>query len=566
MTGTFATLVRHFIAAGLAPEVLTEIGADYLRRVIFGVLAILLVLGSFLPRVFFHKYTELGGVVGSDAYLRALQADTLFMLAVPMFLIGLATVIAGPLLFPDETDYRVLTPLPISRAMLFGAKLVAVVAIVAAAIVAVNAVATFWFPIAVTSRKAQHPLLARVIAHGVAATAGSVFMCVAVMAVQGLTIVAVPSSWQRRISIFVQGAMSVGLVLSVPTISRMPGLDVTSATITTPPLEWLPPAWFMGIEWWWLNGSNAGGYIEAARTGIFATAVASAIVFVSYSVLYRSAERLAGMSGADRRTVRSPNAVARWLAARFAPRTLAIVEFVRAGVLRSRLHQFVFLFAAGGGIAVMIAQIASALEGATPFASRPAALVEAVIGAPLVVALAFVLGLRTAYKWPLDRGAGWIFLVTEDADTRPQLLDGATWWLFAGGWGSAMLTALVVQPSVLGAAVWPAAFLTTLTVLALIEFMMLEWRRVPFTCTYLPGTRVLAYHIGVLFAQYFVVVVIGMGLIRFGVGSPLQTLTIAGFLIAAWAALRRERVRVWGRLPLEFEDDDPSEVKVLRLQ
>ena len=115
----------------MRPEVLTEIGADYLRRVIFGVLAILLVLGSFLPRVFFHKYTELGGVVGSDAYLRALQSDTLFMLAVPMFLIGLATVIAGPLLFPDETDYRVLTPLPISRAMLFGAKLVAVIAIVA---------------------------------------------------------------------------------------------------------------------------------------------------------------------------------------------------------------------------------------------------------------------------------------------------------------------------------------------------------------------------------------------------------------------------------------------------
>ena len=94
-------------------------------------------------------------------YLKAVQADTLFMIAVPMVLIGLATVIAGPFLFPDETDYRVLTPLPISRAMLFGAKLVAVAAIVFAAIVAVNAVTTFWFPLAVSGEGAAFAAGAR---------------------------------------------------------------------------------------------------------------------------------------------------------------------------------------------------------------------------------------------------------------------------------------------------------------------------------------------------------------------------------------------------------------------
>ena len=102
--------------AALAPEVLTEAGADYLRRTLFGVLAVLLVVGIFVTRAFFDKYTHLGNVVGSRAYLSAVQADTLFMIALPMLLVGLAAVVAGPLLFPDETDYRVLTPLPISRA------------------------------------------------------------------------------------------------------------------------------------------------------------------------------------------------------------------------------------------------------------------------------------------------------------------------------------------------------------------------------------------------------------------------------------------------------------------
>src|SRR5688572_15976102 len=102
MTGPFKVLTRHFVDAALAPEVLTEAGADYLRRTLFGVVAVLLVVGMFVTRAFFDKYTQLGSRVGSEAYLSAVQADTLFMMALPMLLVGLAAVVAGPLLFPDE--------------------------------------------------------------------------------------------------------------------------------------------------------------------------------------------------------------------------------------------------------------------------------------------------------------------------------------------------------------------------------------------------------------------------------------------------------------------------------
>src|SRR5688572_31040081 len=267
MTGSFKILTRHFVEAALAPEALTEAGADYLRRTLFGVLAVLLVVGIFVTRAFFDKYTQLGNVVGSRAYLSAVQADTLFMIALPMLLVGLAAVVAGPLLFPDETDYRVLTPLPISRAQLFLAKLAAVAAIVAMSIVAVNVVTTFWIPIAISGRKAQHPLLARLITHAVASLAGSTFMCFAVMAVQGVMIVAVPPAWQRRMSVVVQGAMCVGLLLLLPVVARMPGMDVTEASVLQPPLAWLPPSWFLGLQRWLLDGAAAGGYAEAAARG-----------------------------------------------------------------------------------------------------------------------------------------------------------------------------------------------------------------------------------------------------------------------------------------------------------
>jgi hypothetical protein len=562
MTGSFPILMRHFVDAALAPEVLTEAGADYLRRTLFGVVAVLLVVGMFVTRAFFDKYTQLGSRVGSEAYLNAVQADTLFMMALPMLLVGLAAVVAGPLLFPDETDYRVLTPLPISRAELFLAKLAAVAGIVAVAIVAVNIITTFWFPIAISGRKAQHPLFTRFVTHAIASLAGSTFMCLAVMAVQGAMIVAVPSAWQRRMSVVVQGAMCVGLLVCLPIVSRMPGMDVTSATVLQPPLSWLPPSWFLGVQRWLLDGGAAGGYTQAAARGGLAIAIALALVVTSYVALYRSAERLAGVAGANRRSRRASTMLARRLM-RLAPQTLAIVDFIRAGIARSRLHQFVFTIGFGTGIAVLIGDIAAVIEGASPMASRPGAPVQAAISAPMLVALAMVLALRTAMKWPLERDAAWIFRITEDPRTRAAALGGASWTLAVSAWLAAVVTAAVLQPRVIGATWIVAAALTSVAVLALVEFVLIDWRRIPFACTYLPGKHVLAYHMGVLFAQYFIFVVIGGNVIRAAVLDPARSVALGGFLIAGWAALRRARMKTWGDAALEFEDDDPSEATLI---
>ena len=564
MTGSFTVLTRHFVDAALAPEVLTEAGTEYLRRTLFGVVAVLLVVGMFVTRAFFDKYTQLGSRIGSEAYLSAVQADTLFMIALPMLLVGLAAVVAGPLLFPDETDYRVLTPLPISRAELFLAKLAAVAAIVAVAIVAVNIITTFWFPIAISGRKAQHPLFARLVTHAIASLAGSTFMCLAVMAVQGVMIVAVPSTWQRRMSVVVQGAMCVGLLVCLPILTRMPGMDVTSATVLQPPLAWLPPSWFLGVQRWLLDGGAAGGYTQAAARGGLAIAIALTLVVASYVALYRSAERLAGVAGANRRSRRASMILSPRVT-RLAPPTLAIVDFIRAGIARSRLHQFVFIIGFGTGIAVLIGDIAAVIEGASPMASRPGAAVQAAISAPMLVALAMVLALRSAMKWPLERDAAWIFRITEDPRTRGAALGGASWTLAVSAWLGAVVTAAVLQPRMIGATWIVAAALTSVAVLALVEFVLIDWRRIPFACTYLPGKHVLAYHMGVLFAQYVIFVVIGGNVIRAAVLHPARSVALGGFLIAGWAALRRERMKTWGMAALEFEDDDPSEANVLRI-
>ena len=60
---TFSVLTRHFASSILTPPILTDLGADYWRRTLSGLLGILIVTGIFLPRLFSRKYIELYALV-----------------------------------------------------------------------------------------------------------------------------------------------------------------------------------------------------------------------------------------------------------------------------------------------------------------------------------------------------------------------------------------------------------------------------------------------------------------------------------------------------------------------
>ena len=115
MTRPFATLTSHFVGVILSPPILTELGGDYLRRTLSSVVGMLLLAGVFLPSAFFKKYVDLNAEIRPDHFEPALRADTVLMIAVPMLIAALIAVVISPMMFPDETDYQVLTPLPVTR-------------------------------------------------------------------------------------------------------------------------------------------------------------------------------------------------------------------------------------------------------------------------------------------------------------------------------------------------------------------------------------------------------------------------------------------------------------------
>ena len=582
----FSALTQHFARSIAAPPLLTDLGVDFLRRTVASLLAMLIVGGSFLTRAFFKRNVDLHAMWDDVGYLRAVEADTLLLIALPMLIIGLLTIVVSPLLFPDEVDYRTLAHLPISRFEIFAAKLAAVAMVALAAIVAVNLVTSLWLPIAIGGHVAgqspwvKEPLAARIAAHAAASLTGSAWTFAAVMAVQGLCLAAVPAIWRRQAAVLLHGAIFIGLLVSLPYLSRIPALDVSSDRAWHTPLLWIPPVWFLGVNRWLLDRS-AEGYGYVARIAAISSAAVALTIAFTYAHLYRRAETLAFDTSARRGPGRTashppPRVTALWWASpshvshlwrccTLAPVTRAILSFSLSGLRRSRLHQFVFLLIVGVGFAILLGQLSTFFDGSSFLGYRPRYRLHAVIAAPLLLGLAATLALRAVFLLPLDQQAVWMFRLTETPEQRPRALDAVARLMMFAAVVPSLGLALLIQPRPLGLNCIPTALLTVVANLLLVEVILRDWSRIPFTCTYLPGKRVLAYTLGVLLGAYLVFVYIGANLIRWSLTDHVRLVLSGGPLVVALAALRRSRLRSWGTQPLEFEDEDPLAIRTLNL-
>ena len=117
-------LTRHFFTSLFDFGILSDEGAESLKRVLLGVLALAIAGGLLLTRVFMAKYGMLAEAP-PEAYAREVVADHAFLMALPMWIVAGAMSLVGQSLFPDETDFRILMAEPLSRSVVFGAKLAA---------------------------------------------------------------------------------------------------------------------------------------------------------------------------------------------------------------------------------------------------------------------------------------------------------------------------------------------------------------------------------------------------------------------------------------------------------
>lgn len=530
-------LVRHFFRQFWSNELISRNG----ELGFTAMLGILAVPGAIMCFFLFEKYSSLIRFLRRNFHFDpdiVSLPDKYTFLVFSMTLTGIVTVLRWETLFPDRRDYMNLGPLPIAARAIVIAKMMALIGFVSVFVTAVNLVSTLLFPMIVME---NHGTVAGVLrflfAHAAGVATASVFTFCSVLTLVGILVQVLPENVFRGVSRWMQFALIAAFMLLfflqpmvTPVLERIPAGKSTG-------VEWAPPVWFLGL-YESAQGKGAGGFAflaERAWIALSAVCIASLLLYV---VSYRPLIRRAEGGGAARAQGGAVQAVAFRLLDRLAARTgfeRGCLRFAGKTLFRSTAHGGLLAAYLGLGASLAVQTVTVALS------KYPITEVLPPFLAPSLIMMFFLLtGLRLAFTIPAELGANWIFQssVTElDADagrlTRKfltlclGLLLCISLAIYSMLWGFETAAMHVVYVAALGG--------------ILIEALLGNFRKVPFTCSYSGGRTNLVF----AFARGFaVLLLIGYGMADLEVYVLASQTRMAIFLVfaaVAWFGIRHLR-------------------------
>jgi hypothetical protein len=556
-----AHLTRHFFDALFDLGFLSREGADAFIRLLLGIIAVIFSFGLLLTRIYMGKYAALKGAADPLPYLSAFAADMTLAFGLPMWIAAFITVLISHSLVPDETDFRVLMPLPVTRAFIFGTKLLALAIFcgmfIGASLIAVTPL------VGLISSSRHAPTLPPVTlaAYWIVGTMSCAFSVLAVVAINGLLTVVVPRSRVHGVTASTRSVLLVALMLAVPFVFALPA-NADRIAAHSRSMYALPPAWFLGVARLMFGGADA--YTSRlAFIGLAALAAAAVISVGSYVVLYRRFDRI---------MLRSLHVARRLPRLRLSPPTnpwrTATADFTHATLRRSALHQGVLLGMSACGAALALNRLVDpqVIDWLGRLDAARFDVVIAVMGAPWLLMFAAGLATRTAIALPIEQRANWIFRMTESDTTRVAQLRAVVRLMRQVSVGVPLLLMAPLEWALFGPRAIFALAANAACGLLWVEVLLQGWRKIPFTCSYMPGKQTAAQS-----------TVVGIGLLVLGVSlsgaiavgsarAPLFGAVAIALLGTVAYAFARARVALWTYAPLEFDDKLPSAFETLMLQ
>ena len=554
-------LTRHFFRAMFDFGILTEAGADAFRHLLVGGIGGMIAFGFLLVRILIGRYVILGMAPSPEPYRRALLGDDMLMIGLPMLLVAFVTLVVSDSLFPDERDFRILGPLPVARSTIFATKLAGLILFISLIVGVVHASLLPWLLLSSINRWLDHSIVLRIVAWLIASVSASLFAVLAITALVGILRLTLSHGRLHAITV-AKSAVFAALVLCIPLVYHVAA--VTSLLLSGSAwLALVPPSWFVGLERM-LVGSATPVLFRLAITAVGGLALVSTVTAIVYVVLFRHFERLVlrpisksergeaitgSPGGSNRRPTTSSQSFA-------PPAFRAILGFLTTTFRRSELHQSVLVGLSIFGLGIAL----NSIIGASPRSLRAAP-----YWTPFALMFASGVAVRATLVLPLQYRANWIFKMTEDPATRrdqfrvvdylaslclavvPAVWSLVVWWIATG------------QPSP------TAAIVVALIGLVSVHAALVDWRRIPFTCSYLPGKRFIFYSITVAILAFAFFMAIGSAVVTMARSSPIQAVVVIMVLATVAWLLRRQRLGSWGQTPLMFEDEFPDRVLELQL-
>jgi hypothetical protein len=420
----------------------------------------------------------------------ALETLRLFFPAYSFGVAGLAAVFHWDMLFPDRRDFLILAPFPIRLRELIAAKFLALIFFLLLMAAAVNVSPDSMVLLVGLFVPGFRGAGLRLAAVQIAATGGaSAFAFLMVAAGQGILISVTSTKIFRRISPWIQMFGMSAMILTVL------GFPVYSAFLR-PAVEqqqlWLylfPPAWFSGLYEMFLGGQNQ----FLASLGMLAikmTAFAIVVILITWGFGFRRHFRRT-LETEDAAHRPRPWFVPNWLVP--SPQERALFGFAGKTLARSQKHQFFLATYLSIGLSIALFFGVAIRDGKIALSPGGARSVAFVIG------FFVISGFRAVFQFPAELASNWLFRMTEARWT--EVSRSATRKLVLTiGLVPLLLFALPLE---IAAWDWPTVLehLAVQLVVAglLVEVLFWNFDKVPFTCSYFPGTTSLAV-LGVLYA------------------------------------------------------------------
>jgi hypothetical protein len=482
-----------------------------------------------------------------------------FFIETTMTVAGLITILNWDSAFPDRRDILVLAPLPVRASTLFLAKVSALFAAPFLALVAFNIFSGVAWPLVFISRGSGFLGALRAWpAYWITIFLGAGFLVFTVLAIQGLAANLLPRQLFLRLSALFQAA-SLCLLLSVYFLE--PSLESPAALTAAQNqrmLAWLPAYWFLGL-FQQLNGSMHPALAPLAKRAWIGLAVsgfgAGAALLLSYfRMLPKIVEQPDILPGRNKGA---------WSSHLGGSLEGAITLFSLRTLLRSRQHRTILSFYVGIGLVIVLGYVETPFVGLPP--SKTGISTTFLLISILMVILT-ILALRVVASIPISLGANWILRVTEVRSARRYRNAVRLSWLLLG----VAPVLLILTRGFLAGYPWALVLGHLVTMLflciLLIELCLYSFRKIPFTCSYLPGKANIHF-------AFWACLIFFLRLLKEGAvfeGRVLNHVANAFLLILALAVVAAgmqwlTRKRVGSSEELSFEEEDAVEIVSLKL-
>jgi putative ABC transport system permease protein len=466
-------LLRHFLAGFFDNEMVTIPGEW--QKTAIGIFASLVSITFVALFVYEERYKYLHAAAFS-VYRQGVRDDLVSFIALGMLVTALLTILQWQSLFLSLRDCLALASLPVSPREIFLAKFGSLIVIFAGFVAAMTAMPSLLFPILTgdllpTGHWFENPNYFANAAGAFAALSGAC-VCVffSLVTLQAILLHLLPPRLFSRVSLAVQGGLFILTVGAVPLMGRQPA----SAA-------WWPPHWFVSL-WEAIVIGRRG-----AAPALLAMLIPIVLAFIAYLLSYHRYRRLLLESPAGHRPEGGGQLGARllerWIRE---PREQAAFAFIWKTLARSRSHRLLLLAYAG----VALGWIAKGMLDAPPVKLRDEGVYGlTVVLAPIAISILITVGLRYLFTLPVMLRAQWVFQIVEAEDRaawQAAIVRFVIWVGIAPVFAAGLPATIAVLGLTRGIG---ATALSAAVGLIFFERYFRDWRKLPFTCSYLPGRQ-----------------------------------------------------------------------------